>query len=180
MYNIAQTMRPGALFLVSTGTSQCLDESGERCEVITEGEPGFRWIQKMFSAMHEAMCHFRGSPWPQPYWHKMAERNPNYADVTCQQMLLPIGNWLPTNSSVNHQYAAELTRYNIINLFKTLKHLFIRREYPEVIIDHWIEETSKELQELQLKTSAVWSWMWCRRTENSWSPSPVDTASDIQ
>ncbi|KAG8958185.1 hypothetical protein FRC03_009367 [Tulasnella sp. 419] len=128
--------------------------------------------------MHEAAQYFRGSPWAQHTWDKVAERNPYFSDVSCQQLLLPIGNWLPANSPVDHQNAAELNRYNIINLLKTMKPLFIRRGYPEAIVNHWLEQTSKELQELKLHTFSVWTWMWCRRNEDLWSPSPQDTNSD--
>ncbi|KAG8958191.1 hypothetical protein FRC03_009373 [Tulasnella sp. 419] len=54
-YNIAQTLKPGGMFLSSTGNTQFLNERGEPLRVVTEGRVGFRWIQKVFSAIHEAI-----------------------------------------------------------------------------------------------------------------------------
>ncbi|KAG8958190.1 hypothetical protein FRC03_009372 [Tulasnella sp. 419] len=171
-YNVAQILKPGGLFLSGTGNTQFLNDRCEPYQVITEGEPGFRWIQKWFSAVHEAFVKQRGSEWPLHQWHDIAERNPNYKDVTSKQLHMPVGNWLPDGSRSDHQYAAELLRYNFIQIFKSFKPLLISRGYPEAIVDRWRIETVKELIGLRVRTLAAFSWTWCRRTEAPWVPIP--------
>ncbi|KAG8950071.1 hypothetical protein FRC03_000171 [Tulasnella sp. 419] len=101
LYNMAQIMRPGAVLIVGSGLPHFFDENRQPHPDVEEGEEGFSWLQKAFTA---TLTHYL-STIPTPNrpdcginsmkWGHWAEDNPNFEEVATWEIYLPIGNWKP-------------------------------------------------------------------------------------
>ncbi|KAG8973076.1 hypothetical protein FRB90_010011, partial [Tulasnella sp. 427] len=54
LYNLAEVLRPGGVLILGSGDPQFYSEKVEPLPIVSEGEPGFRWMQKIFAAVYSA------------------------------------------------------------------------------------------------------------------------------
>ncbi|KAG8916241.1 hypothetical protein FRC02_004099 [Tulasnella sp. 418] len=140
LYNIAHIMRPGALLILSTGGTQVFDENDNPRRDVEEGEEGFTWTKKFFSAIAAAV--YKDKPDASKLWDKWANSNPNLEQVVRWEMPMPIGNWnLPT--SEEQRYANEINRWNILELFMTCAPILVKEGFSEDVIERWKKEVKK-------------------------------------
>lgn len=178
LYNMAEILRPGGVLILGSGDPQFYDENVEPLPIISEGQPRFRWIQRVFAAVYSA---YKGTgaivDWPRT-WHKMIEGNPNYEHVTTWQMKMPLGPW-PQGLSMEHKRGSILLRNNLINILGSFTPLLLQDGYKLETIERWKQETEKELLEMRLHSYANWTWTICqKRRDVGWVRQPGGTDSD--
>ncbi|KAG8926422.1 hypothetical protein FRC02_008888 [Tulasnella sp. 418] len=177
LYNVAQTMKPGALLIIGGGSIKIYDENDEPPTDV-EGQPGFSWVQKFFSTFFVQYVSGgikEGKHWK---WADWLNDNPNYEDVVSWLMPLPIGNWKQA-SSAEEFYANEINRRNLLEMCKNYAPILVAEGFPKDVVDRWATGVEKELTELKVHSFSKWKWTWCRRTSNEWIPSPKDKSGGV-
>lgn len=182
LYNLAEVLRPGGLLILGSGDPQFYNENLEALPLVSEGQPGFRWIQRLFVEVHSA---WKGTgailDWRRT-WHRLSEENPNYEHVTTWQMKMPLGPW-PQGLSLEHKRGSILLRNNMLNLLSSFTPLFLQDGYSPETIERWKQGTEKELLEMRLHTYANWTWTICQKRRGvTWIRNPKgdqDTMSEV-
>ncbi|KAG8976990.1 endoplasmic reticulum retention protein [Tulasnella sp. 425] len=154
LYNMAEILRPGGVLILGSGDPQFYDENVEPLPIVSEGQPRFRWIQRVFAAVYSA---YKGTgaivDWPRT-WHKLIEGNPNYEHVTTWQMKMPLGPW-PQGLSMEHKRGSILLRNNLINILGSFTPLLLQDGYKLETIERWKQPQSAPKYLIQ---TAFWSF----------------------
>ncbi|KAG8950068.1 hypothetical protein FRC03_000168 [Tulasnella sp. 419] len=174
---MAQIMKPGAILIVSAGLPRFIDENGQPYQDMNEGETGFSWLQKSFTAVYteylKATSPFNhvddvaGTSWAT--WEHWAESNPNFEQVTTWDMDIQIGTWKPAASEEIH-YAHELCQSNVLRLMESYVPLMASSAVSDEWTKRWHVEAVNEIREQKLHSYLRWRWMWCRRRDREWIP----------
>ncbi|KAG8917454.1 hypothetical protein FRC02_003104, partial [Tulasnella sp. 418] len=144
LYNMAQIMKPGAILIVGAGLLRFLNENGQPYPDVEEGEEGFSWLQKTFTAVHtEALKttspfiyadNVAGTSWAT--WAHWAEGNPNFEQVTSWEMNIQIGNWKPVPTEEIY-HANELCKLDMLKLMESFIPLMASSPISEQWTKRW-------------------------------------------
>ncbi|KAG8946039.1 hypothetical protein FRC03_001584 [Tulasnella sp. 419] len=142
--NLAQTMKPGALFIIGCGTFQFYDKNEQPYQDVKEGEEGFSWVQKWFREVSRHYINIHStSPGLNPesisaemWWETWAANNPNFVNINMLNMKTRIGNW-SSEPSEEIACADELCKLDIFMLIQSYIPLMSSSGYPPETIEHW-------------------------------------------
>jgi len=168
LYQVARTLRPhGVLFLIGGGPG-VRGEDLQPYPTKTLGEPGFSWVEHIFSAFIKAyqdqgthtLSHSDN-------WHSWLEQNPNYQDVVTEDKYVPLGPW-KTGLSEREKMASEYMRADIAIVLHAFKPLLIASGWHAAAVDEAVENGVQELREMSIHGLIRWRYTTAVRTDSDW------------
>ncbi|KAG8924777.1 hypothetical protein FRC02_010200 [Tulasnella sp. 418] len=168
LYNIARTLKPGALLILIGGYPQLVDENFEPLPVALEGQPRFTWIQRVFGEVYSALlARADNAVDSKQFWKKWLADNPNYEDAVFKDEYIPMCPW-EKGLDERQTYVAELMRYNFSTILYSYKPLLLLDGTPSDVADQMIENAIRELRELKARGYVRWTYVWVHRTLAPW------------
>jgi len=167
-YQFARTLKPGGILIKTTVDEQILDENLQPFPFVEPGAPGFSWVQYMVALISLGQWHRGGlATQSKMWWQEWLENNPNYSEVVLQCVDVPVGAW-KSGLSDRLAYAANLLKDDLISVFPAWRRLLLEDSHPEAEVDQWMEETRKDLTEMQSRCYLRFRYLVAVRGENPW------------
>ncbi|KAG9017245.1 hypothetical protein FRB90_001263 [Tulasnella sp. 427] len=182
LYEMAKMLRPNGVIILVNGYPQMYDPQYQPLPTRQPGQEGFTWLQFVWSSVYKAL-HNRGNFAVDSclYWQGWLECNPNYTSPQTRSVYVPLGPW-KQEMSQRGQFVSALMREDCIRILGNFKPLLLGDGHKEADVDQWIENATKELQDLSVHCYSRWQYTVAVRNEQPWQerleePQPLDTGA---
>ncbi|KLO14679.1 S-adenosyl-L-methionine-dependent methyltransferase [Schizopora paradoxa] len=182
----AKCVRPGGVLLITEGNLEMQNENKVGIEpAFGEGGPGQSWLARACFEAYNSMK-LRGSAVDSgtllERWFRAC---PEVEDVKYTEIYVPIGPWergRTPEETQKKELIGTLMRQNMKEFVRSCRPMLTTSGYPPTLLDRFVRETDRELDELKLHMYVKWHHACGRRIaapEQSFSDYENDNDVDM-